>query len=124
FSTPELRRAAADALRRIGEAGRAIALLAGDGDPAARSLRADVARRAGDRALAEAEAKAALETDPSDERAVAVLARLAVDEGRPERALELLAKVPRSSAVSEAMAIALVAAGERTKAEGELAFAE
>jgi transcriptional regulator with GAF, ATPase, and Fis domain len=124
FSSPELKRAAADALRRMGEAGRALAVLAGDSDPAATALRADVARRAGDRALAESEARRALEANPADERALAVLARLAIDEGKADRAISILAGAPRSSAVSEARAIALVAAGDRNGAREELAYAQ
>jgi transcriptional regulator with GAF, ATPase, and Fis domain len=124
FASPELKRATADALRRVGEAGRALAVLSSDSDPAATALRADVARRAGDRALAESEARKALQANPADERALAVLARLAIDEGKAELALSILAGTPRSSAVSEARAIALVATGDRNGARDELAYAQ
>ncbi|HEX9295443.1 MAG TPA: protein kinase, partial [Polyangiaceae bacterium] len=124
FTSPLLRRAAADTLRRMGQAGRALALLATDHDPTVHALRAEIARRAGDRAAAEFEATAALEHDAADDRARAVLARLAIDAGEPRGALATLAGAPPTAATVEARAIALVASGERAQAEQELALAE
>jgi len=124
FPSPPLRRAAADALRRMGEAGRALALLAGDTDREATVLRAEVARRAGDLPLAKSEAERALAHDRSDDRALAVLARLSIDAGHPDEALEMLAAAGRSGPTAEARTIALVATGDRIAARGELAFAE
>jgi transcriptional regulator with GAF, ATPase, and Fis domain len=121
FPALVLRRAAADALRRMGEAGRALALLEGDDDPSVHALRAETARRAGDRARAAAEARAGIDHDPRDDRAHAVLARIAIDGGKPHDALAALAGAPRSAAICEARVIALMAVGDRQQAEKELA---
>ena len=122
-SSPALRRAAAEVLRRLGEAGRALALLAKDEDPAVQSLRADVARRAGERALAESDARAVLARDPGDDRALGVLARLLV-AGDARGALDLLAGAPRSSHTEEARVLALMACGDRALAERAIGVAE
>ncbi|HKQ69684.1 MAG TPA: hypothetical protein VJT73_10115, partial [Polyangiaceae bacterium] len=119
-----VRRAAADALRRMGEAGRALALLNGDDAEVCHGLRADVARRAGERELARTEATRAIELDAGDDRAHAVLARLEIDAGNPGEALAVLSRAPRTWATLEAGAIALVASGERSRALPELALAE
>ena len=113
---------AADALRRMGEAGRALALLEGDHDPKVHTLRAEIARRAGDRERALREARAAIDQDPLDDRAHAILARISIDAGSPREALAALADAPRSAATSEARVIALMACGQRQEAEKELAL--
>jgi transcriptional regulator with GAF, ATPase, and Fis domain len=120
----ELRRAAAGALCRMGETGRALALVDGDEERTAGALRADIARRAGDRGRAEREALAVLELHSGDGRAQAVLARLAVDSGDPKRALELLSGAPSGVHTAEARALALIATGDREAAERELSAAE
>jgi transcriptional regulator with GAF, ATPase, and Fis domain/serine/threonine protein kinase len=122
FDSAPLRRAAADSLRRIGEAGRALALLDQDEDPSVHALRAEIARRAGDRDRALVEARAAIAYDSRDDRAHAILARLAIDKGAPREALTLLANAPRTAATSEARVIALMACGEKQAAENELAI--
>jgi transcriptional regulator with GAF, ATPase, and Fis domain len=120
----ELRRAAADALRRMGEAGRALALLAADPAPDVHTLRAEIARRAGDRELADAEARAALAHDPNDGQAHAVLARILVDQGNARAALALLTDASPSGACHEVRAIALVMSGDAHAARKELEIAE
>ena len=93
-------------------------------DPAVQSLRADVARRAGERALAESDARAVLARDPGDDRALGVLARLLVDAGDARGALDLLAGAPRSSHTEEARVLALMACGDRALAERAIGVAE
>src|SRR5262249_31561076 len=124
IDTFELQQAAADTLRRMGEAGRALAMLRANREPQIHAQRAEIARRAGDGKLAESEAMAALACDPHDPRARAVLARLLIDQGQPRGALAALAEARPSEATSEARAIALIAAGDRASAESELAICE
>jgi serine/threonine-protein kinase PknK len=124
IASATLRRACADALRRLGETGRALALLAGDTDPGSASLRADIARRAGDREAAEKAAREAISFDPADARAHGVLARLHIDRGDPKAALKILAEAPVSVHTEEARAIALTMTGDRPGAERALLVAQ
>ncbi len=86
--------AAAQALRRRGDTGRALALsarLSPTADPTWLGAAAEIHRRAGDAARARALAERALEIDPGRaEVADACLARLALDRGDPEAAIARL----------------------------------
>jgi serine/threonine-protein kinase PknK len=123
-SSATIRRACADALRRLGETGRALALMAGDTDPVSASLRADIARRAGDREASGKAARDAISHDPADSRAYAVLARLCIDRGDPKAALTCLSSAPVSVHTEEARAIALVLTADRPAAEKALLVAQ
>jgi serine/threonine-protein kinase PknK len=85
--------ALARALKLRAELGRALAVLSSLGDPESLAEAADVARRAGDGAGARALVARALAGGceaPIRARLSAVLARLEIDAGAPERALALL----------------------------------
>jgi transcriptional regulator with GAF, ATPase, and Fis domain len=117
--------AAAEALRRLGEHGRAQALVlrpAARAWPGAGALAADVLRRAGDPRRAGELAREALVSDPGG-RARAVLARLAFDEGRLDD-VEELTREARDAAPCEVAALAASARGDPARALGLLARGE
>ncbi len=119
--------AAADALRRSGDLGRAKNLvlrkgvLAGRG---ARGLAAEVLRRAGDLDHAKRIAEAAI-ADGDDEtgRGRAALARIALDTGRGDDAVSLT-RGATSAHVAEVAALVALGRGEREEALAEVARAE
>ena len=123
--------AAADALRLSGQYGRARSLVLrpeSREDPRAGALAAEVLRRAGDPALAEATAAAAVEAGADPEgRARAVLARLALDRGDLDAAERLSttdALGSASPALSEVAALAASARGDAAAALAHAARAE
>ncbi|APR78113.1 Response regulator of zinc sigma-54-dependent two-component system [Minicystis rosea] len=130
--------AAAEALRLAGQLGRARGLMLRANvqrEPGAAALAADVRRRAGDGAAAEALARKAIEAGADPEgRARAVLARIALDRGDLARAEALSAEgardasghvtVSRSPALCEVAALAAAARGNITAALAETARGE
>jgi transcriptional regulator with GAF, ATPase, and Fis domain len=129
--------AAADALRLLGQLGRArsLVLRARHADaPSAAAITADVLRRSGDHALAAAAAREAIDAgaDP-DGRARAVIARLALDRrdldeaarwcaASKERALPALCEV--AALVAHARGDAATALAEVSRGEAVAATAE
>ncbi|WP_437970783.1 sigma 54-interacting transcriptional regulator [Sorangium sp. So ce260] len=119
--------AAANALRLHGDLGRARSLMlrasVRDATEAA-ALAAEVLRRAGDRALAEERARAAIEAgaDP-DGRAAAVLARIAIDAGTLGAA-EALAGEAVTAPLCEVRALIAVLRGDTARALAEVARGE
>jgi len=101
--------ALAEALVRGGEIGRAWAALAGAGGAEVDALRADIARRRGDKEEAERAATRAL-VGPARSRAMATLARLAWDVGDYDRAESLLDGA-RGAAPAEVRALVAYARG-------------
>ncbi len=117
--------AAADALRRTGQLGRARTLvLRAPDEPRAAGLGAEVLRRAGDRtrALELATRAIASGNDPGG-RARAVVARIAFDEGRIDDALELT-RDATAVGVCEVAALAAAARGDATRALAMVARGE
>ncbi|WP_437593162.1 sigma 54-interacting transcriptional regulator [Sorangium sp. So ce1000] len=119
--------AAANALRLHGDLGRArsLVLRARVRDaPEAAALAAEVLRRAGDRALAEERARAAIEAgaDP-DGRARAVLARVAIDAGALGAA-EAHAGEAVTAPLCEVRALLAVLRGDTARALSEVARGE
>ncbi|MEZ4307441.1 MAG: hypothetical protein R3F14_05270 [Polyangiaceae bacterium] len=115
--------AAADALRRSGELGRAKSLVLREqalGIPGARALAAEILRRAGELEDARRVAEEAVK-DGDDEagRARAVLARLALDAGSASEAAGLCER-QSSAAVSEVAALVAARGGELSTALAEL----
>ncbi|HEY4116832.1 MAG TPA: lipopolysaccharide kinase InaA family protein, partial [Byssovorax sp.] len=112
--------AAADALRLAGEVGRSRSLVLGGGageGGAALGLAADVLRRAGDLARArELGERAIARGDDVDDRARAVLARVALDEGATALADELVGSRPATAALCEVAALAATTRGETARA--------
>lgn len=105
------------ALRRAGQLGRAFALLRRLDDREADAELAELARRAHDPELSRALAARVDDENPSAQaRALATLARLELDQGRAERALELLASATESPAVLETKALAELSLGRRKAA--------
>ena len=119
--------AAADALRRSGQLGRARSLVLREGVLGAtggRAIAADVLRRAGDTAHARAVAEEAIrDHDDAGGRARATLARIALDEGRIEEAHRLSAGAG-SALVAEVAALAAHRAGDGARALAEVARGE
>ncbi|WP_437818804.1 sigma 54-interacting transcriptional regulator [Sorangium sp. So ce1078] len=119
--------AAANALRLHGDVGRARSLMlrasVRDATEAA-ALAAEVLRRAGDRALADERARAAIEAgaDP-DGRAAAVLARIAIDAGTLGAA-EALAGEAVTAPLCEVRALIAVLRGDTARALSEVARGE
>lgn len=114
--------AAADALRRSGQLGRArhLALHARLlGAPGANTLAADITRRAGDLDAAREIASAAVAEDANDHAARAVLARIAYDARRSDEA-ETIAKQATSSAAEEVLALVAAARGETDRARASI----
>ncbi|WP_437290716.1 sigma 54-interacting transcriptional regulator [Sorangium sp. So ce406] len=119
--------AAANALRLHGDLGRARSLVlracVRDAREAA-PLAAEVLRRAGDRALAEERARAAIDADADPEgRARAALARVAIDAGALGTA-EALAGGELTAPLCEARALIAVLRGDATRALAEVARGE
>ncbi|WP_437886416.1 sigma 54-interacting transcriptional regulator [Sorangium sp. So ce307] len=119
--------AAANALRLHGDLGRARSLVlracVRDAEESA-PLAAEVLRRAGDRALAEERARAAIDADADPEgRARAVLARLAIDAGALGTA-EALAGAELTAPLCEARALIAVLRGDAARALAEVARGE
>ncbi len=119
---PTLVLAAADALRRSGQLGRArhLALHARAlGAPGANTLAADITRRAGDLDAARELASAAVAADANDHAARAVLARIAYDARRSDEA-ETIAKQAASSAAEEVLALVAAARGQTDRARASI----
>jgi serine/threonine-protein kinase PknK len=127
--------AAADALRLSGQYGRARSLVLRPevrADPGAAALTAEVLRRAGDLALAEAAAREALAAGADAHgRARATLARIALDRGDLEAAEQLCRGDAAGSgaglaspALSEVAALCASARGDRAGALAEVARGE
>ncbi|WP_437310461.1 sigma 54-interacting transcriptional regulator [Sorangium sp. So ce388] len=119
--------AAANALRLHGDLGRARSLVlracVRDAKEAA-PLAAEVLRRAGDRALAEERARAAIDADADpDGRAAAVLARIAIDAGALGAA-EALAGEAVTAPLCEVRALIAVLRGDTARALAEVARGE
>ncbi|WP_438010227.1 sigma 54-interacting transcriptional regulator [Sorangium sp. So ce321] len=119
--------AAANALRLHGDLGRARSLVlracVRDAKEAA-PLAAEVLRRAGDRALAEERARAAIDADADpDGRAAAVLARIAIDAGSLGAA-EALAGEAATAPLCEVRALIAVLRGDTARALAEVARGE
>ncbi|WP_437839665.1 sigma 54-interacting transcriptional regulator [Sorangium sp. So ce1153] len=119
--------AAANALRLHGDVGRARSLVlracVRDAKEAA-PLAAEVLRRAGDRALAEERARAAIDADADpDGRAAAVLARIAIDAGALGAA-EALAGEAVTAPLCEVRALIAVLRGDTARALAEVARGE
>ena len=120
--------AAVRALTLRGEYGRArslvlrgVAVAASEVDP----LAADVLRRAGDFGLASERGRAALARDEDpDGIARAALARMALDAGRLEEAVQLRKGGPATAALCEVGAIIAVAQGDPQRAAAEVARGE
>jgi transcriptional regulator with GAF, ATPase, and Fis domain len=112
--------AAADAMRLRGELGRALALLRAC-EHEASAVEADVLRRAGETERARAVASSAVGAgaDPAG-RALACLARLCLDAGDVEQAVEL-AGAGTTAALAEVAALAALGRGDPARAR---AFAE
>ncbi|XXT33887.1 sigma 54-interacting transcriptional regulator [Sorangium sp. So ce448] len=119
--------AAANALRLHGDAGRARSLMLRScvrGATEAAALAAEVLRRAGDRALAEERARAAIDAGADSEgRARAVLARLAIDAGALEAA-DALAGEAATAPLCEVRALLAVLRGDTARALSEVARGE
>ncbi|WP_437768248.1 sigma 54-interacting transcriptional regulator [Sorangium sp. So ce764] len=119
--------AAANALRLHGDAGRARSLMLRScvrGATEAAALAAEVLRRAGDRALAEERARAAIDAGADPEgRARAVLARVAIDAGALEAA-DALAGEAATAPLCEVRALLAVLRGDTARALSEVARGE
>ena len=119
--------AAADALRRSGEMGRAKSLVLREsvrGAKGARALAAEVLRRAGELDEARRTAGEAIEQGDDDGgRARAALARLALDEEDVDRARSL-AEGAASAAVAEVAALAAARRGDGAQALADVARGE
>lgn len=119
---PTLVFAAADALRRAGQFGRArhLALRARElGAPGADALAADIVRRTGDLDAAREIASNAVAQNDAVDAARAVLARLAFDTRRLDEA-EALAKQASSSAAEEVLALVASARGQTERARSAI----
>ncbi|WP_437580327.1 sigma 54-interacting transcriptional regulator [Sorangium sp. So ce887] len=119
--------AAANALRLHGDLGRARSLMlrasVRDATEAA-ALAAEILRRAGDRALAEERARAAIDAGADPEgRAAAVLARIAIDAGTLDAA-EALAGEAVTAPLCEVRALIAVLRGDAARALSEVARGE
>ncbi|MBK9265582.1 MAG: sigma 54-interacting transcriptional regulator [Polyangiaceae bacterium] len=113
---PALVIAAADALRRLGQFGRArhLVLRARDlGASGADALAAEILRRAGDIDGAREIARAAIQKDDADHASRAVLARIAYDQRRLEEAESLVT----CASCSPAEEVAALIASERGQKE-------
>jgi serine/threonine-protein kinase PknK len=113
----------ARALRRRGQLGRALLLLGAHSEPEARAEGAELSRRAGD----VARARELLETidltsvaASTRARALATMARLELDGGAPQAALERLLDEPDSPPVLETRALVELALGRRQAASEAL----
>jgi serine/threonine-protein kinase PknK len=119
--------AAADALRRSGQLGRARSLVLREGAreaAGARALAAEVLRRAGDVEEARRVAEEAIaQGDDEGGRARAALARLALDAGRGEEA-RALSQGAASAQVAEVGALAAWQRGDSAEALAEVARGE
>ncbi|WP_437329671.1 sigma 54-interacting transcriptional regulator [Sorangium sp. So ce381] len=119
--------AAANALRLHGDAGRARSLMLRScvrGATEAAAIAAEVLRRAGDRALAEERARAAIDAGADPEgRARAVLARAAIDAGALEAA-DALAGDAVTAPLCEVRALLAVLRGDTARALSEVARGE
>ncbi|WP_437536434.1 sigma 54-interacting transcriptional regulator [Sorangium sp. So ce726] len=119
--------AAANALRLHGDAGRARSLMLRScvrGATEAAALAAEVLRRAGDRALAEERARAAIDAGADPEgRARAVLARVAIDAGALEAA-DAVAGEAVTAPLCEVRALLAVLRGDTARALSEVARGE
>ena len=115
---PPLGMALGRALRLRGEVGRALAVFARLGTPAAAIHAAETARRARDLDGCRAWlARAAPGDDPTlAARRAATAARAALDAGDPARALAELATAPESAATLEVQALATATLGDRERA--------
>ena len=120
----ELVRAATDALRRLGEHGRALALSKDDVSVDGLALRADIARRASEPTLAEELARQALSRDPSHDGAAALFARIQLDSGDVEAAEASLAQAKRTARIAEISALVALRRGSRDEALREAARGE
>lgn len=115
---PTLVLAAADALRRLGQFGRArhLVLRACDlGARGAHGLAAEIVRRAGDAQAARLISTKAIEADTTDHVSRAVLARIAYDQRRLEEA-ETLAGQSSCSAAEEVNALLAAERGQTDRA--------
>lgn len=123
----ELMLAAADALRLQGDYGRARGLVLraeARAVPGSAALAAEVLRRAGDVALAEARAREAVtNVEDPEGRARAVLARLALDRGEAALAASI-AGDQRTAPLCEARALIAIRRGEPASALAEVARGE
>ncbi|WP_437281811.1 sigma 54-interacting transcriptional regulator [Sorangium sp. So ce375] len=119
--------AAANALRLHGDLGRARSLMLRAcvrDAPEAAALAAEVLRRAGDRALAEERARAAIEAGADPEgRARAVLARVAIDAGALGAAEALVGEAV-TAPLCEVRALLAVLRGDTARALSEVARGE
>lgn len=118
-SPPELVRTAADALRRLGEYGRALALLRDDASVDGLALRAEISRRAGDPERAMRWAREALAREASHGDALFTLARVQLDAGALEDAEGALLDAPASARVQEARALLALRRGDLALARRE-----
>lgn len=119
---PTLVLAAADALRRSGQLGRArhLALRARElGIREADALAADILRRLADTVAAQQIAETAIANDPKDHASRAVLARLAYDRRALEDA-EGLARDAHCSAGEEVVSLIAASRGETEQALGAI----
>ncbi|HET9934294.1 MAG TPA: sigma 54-interacting transcriptional regulator, partial [Polyangiaceae bacterium] len=126
-STPEaLRVALGRALRLRGQLGRALSVLSGSTSAEALVETAEVWRRAGD---AEQARSLLAHLEPGGlsptlaARHAAIGARLALDAGQGERALEMTRDFSASAATGEVRALAQIALGQRREARATLARA-
>jgi serine/threonine-protein kinase PknK len=107
------------ALRLRGEFGRALAVLARVDSPLSSIEAAEVLRRAGDRAGAEAQVAAAEANGISSPRLTAVKARLLLDAGNAARAFELVRDASDVPGL-EVCALAEIALGQRRGAAASI----
>ncbi len=102
------------ALRRAGQLGRGIALLGRLDDREADAEAAELARRANDAELCRALVRAVGGDNPTAvSRAKATEARLELDRGQAERALDLISAAPESPASLETRALVELSLGRR-----------
>jgi len=110
------------ALRLRGQLGRALSVLSLSPSAEAALEAAEVQRRAGDASAAAEILEVARSTLPAQlvERANALEARLALDRGEAQRALDQLTPMPRAAAALEVRALAEIALGQRDGAHTTL----
>lgn len=101
-------------LRAAGELGRALSILGQSRHPEAIAELGETARRAGSLAMAErCSTQVEQDSDPRVRvRALATLARMALDRGDAARALECLASAPSAAATLEVRALAELRLGQ------------
>jgi transcriptional regulator with GAF, ATPase, and Fis domain len=118
-AVPALALALGRALGRRGQLGRAVALLGRVPGPEAGAEAAELLRRAGDGANAEARARALLADEPTGAaraRLLATVARVTLDRGQLESARALLLDEPDSAPVLETRALTEMNRGDRSAA--------